>query len=301
MKKERYTFAIMPSSGQRMKSFSLSRSFLISIFVSLSIILALSLAFGSFALIRFCNKNKEKSVEAMKKYEALNKELREIREIYSDFRAIIADDLGIEAKESSSMGRGGPEMPELNETSDAGDVYSDDDSLEFSMDLPSVLKEAEALKTDLRELAAIAKNNVAKLAMTPSIWPVIADPEKPPWISSRFGKRRSPFTGAWEMHEGLDIPSCRGTPLIATADGVVEEVKYDRYLGNYVKIKHNDKFCTRYGHMERFADDIDEGETVKRGDIIGYMGRTGRSTGIHVHYEVWARGRRVNPRNYILN
>ena len=282
-----------------MKALSLSRTKLILLLVFLTTTIILSGVFGSLSVIRYCKKQKEAANKATLKYEALNKEVKDIRQIYSDFRAIIADDLGIEMKKSGKeVGKGGPETPV------SSFMPPDEEKRAYAIDqdLPSVLMEARTLQSDLKDLSAIARQNVKKLAMTPSIWPVIIEPGgKRPWISSGFGMRHSPFTGAWVMHEGIDIPDHRGTPLIATADGVVERVGRDRYLGKFVQIRHNDVFTTRYGHMDRIADGIRKGKKVKRRDIIGYMGRTGRATGYHVHYEVWVRGKRVNPINYILN
>jgi murein DD-endopeptidase MepM/ murein hydrolase activator NlpD len=103
------------------------------------------------------------------------------------------------------------------------------------------------------------------------------------------------------MHEGIDITAPLDTPLIATADGTIKAISKDRFLGNYIDICHNEKFSTRYGHLNEFAEGIEVGTEVKRGQVIGYMGRTGRSTGCHVHYEVMVHGRRVNPADYILN
>jgi murein DD-endopeptidase MepM/ murein hydrolase activator NlpD len=161
--------------------------------------------------------------------------------------------------------------------------------------------EAASLEHDFNTLAMTARDRIDDLSMIPSIWPIKVALGTHPWVSSRFGRRRSPFTGTWEMHEAIDITSPLDTPLIATADGTVEEVSQDRFLGKYIQISHNGKFSTRYGHMNSFAEGIEVGTKVKRGQVIGYMGRTGRSTGCHVHYEVMVYGRRVNPADYILN
>ena len=87
-----------------------------------------------------------------------------------------------------------------------------------------------------------------------------------------------------------------GTPILAGGDGVVQVAKYNGAYGNYVKIRHNSEFSTAYGHMKGFARGMKPGKRVKQGQVIGYVGSTGRSTGPHVHYEVVRNGRRVNPR-----
>jgi len=117
-------------------------------------------------------------------------------------------------------------------------------------------------------------------------------------MSSVFGNRNDPFTGAWTMHYGIDISTNMGNPIMATADGIVIKVQTDKYLGKNVTISHGNGFTTIYGHMSNFA--VKAGQKVKRRDIIGYIGQTGKAAGPHVHYEVMRDGRRVDPRNYLL-
>lgn len=130
----------------------------------------------------------------------------------------------------------------------------------------------------------------------PSILPVETDRL---FISSRFGWRVSPFTGRREFHKGMDISSRRGTPIIAPADGTVTETGKDRYIGNFIKMKHNETFATLYGHLLECK--VEPDQRVKRGEIIGLMGNTGLSTGHHLHYEVHQNEKPVNPNHYILN
>lgn len=115
-------------------------------------------------------------------------------------------------------------------------------------------------------------------------------------ISSPFGKRRHPIFKDLRIHWGTDYAAPMGTPILAGGDGVVQMAKYNGAYGNYVKIRHNSEFSTAYGHMKGFAKGIRPGVRVKQGQVIGYVGSTGRSTGPHVHYEVVQNGRRVNPR-----
>ncbi len=115
-------------------------------------------------------------------------------------------------------------------------------------------------------------------------------------ISSPFGKRRHPILKDIRIHWGVDYAAPSGTPVLAGGDGVVQVAKYNGAYGNYVKIRHNSEFATAYGHMKGFAKGIRPGVRVKQGQVIGYVGSTGRATGPHVHYEVVHNGRRVNPR-----
>ena len=131
------------------------------------------------------------------------------------------------------------------------------------------------------------------LASTPAVRPCQG------WTTSRFGYRKSPFTGRREFHKGLDIANRKDTPIITTADGVVAYSGPKGLLGNMVSIDHGHGMVTRFGHINKIL--VKRGQAVKRGDIIALMGNTGRSTGPHVHYEIHLNGIPVNPEKYILN
>lgn len=115
-------------------------------------------------------------------------------------------------------------------------------------------------------------------------------------ISSPFGRRYHPILRKHKIHWGVDYAAPRGSAIYAGGDGVVQAAKYYGSYGNYIKIRHNSEFSTAYGHMDSFAKGIRPGVRVKQGQLIGYVGSTGRSTGPHLHYEVIQNGRRVNPR-----
>jgi murein DD-endopeptidase MepM/ murein hydrolase activator NlpD len=115
-------------------------------------------------------------------------------------------------------------------------------------------------------------------------------------ISSKFSnKRLHPVTRVVKAHLGTDYAAPHGTPIIATADGVIEEAKFKIYNGNYVKIRHNGQFKTQYLHMSRIAAGMKPGRKVRQGDIIGYVGSTGLATGPHVCYRFWKEGKQVDP------
>ena len=122
---------------------------------------------------------------------------------------------------------------------------------------------------------------------TPSIWPVYG------WLSAGYGMRADPFTGERDFHPGLDISAEKGTPILATAAGRVEVAAPSGDYGNLVVVDHGYGLVTRYGHLSKFA--VWQGREVKRGDVIGYIGATGRATGPHLHYEVLANGKLINP------
>ncbi len=114
-------------------------------------------------------------------------------------------------------------------------------------------------------------------------------------ITSKFGMRRHPILGYSRMHQGIDFGAGTGTPILAAGDGVIEMAgRYGGY-GNWVKIKHAGGYATGYGHMSRYAKGIRPGVPVSQGQVIGYVGSTGASTGPHLHYEIFFKGGRVNP------
>lgn len=143
-----------------------------------------------------------------------------------------------------------------------------------------------------QDLLRVLRSNKNLLASVPSIWPANG------FITSSYGMRVSPFGRGGQLHKGLDISSRAGTPIIAPADGEVKMAALDGAYGNSVEIDHGGGIVTKYAHMQRFV--VQPGQWVKRGEVIGYVGSTGRSTGPHLHYEVRLNGAPVNPMRYIL-
>ena len=146
----------------------------------------------------------------------------------------------------------------------------------------------ESLESRLHDVRSSVEKRNALAAATPSIWPAHG------WLSSGVGRRRDPLNGAEnDFHPGLDIVGDRGEPGYATAEGEVKHAGYQGAYGNLIVLDHGFGLETRYGHLSRFK--VKQGDHVKRGDIIGTIGATGRATGSHLHYEVHANGRLLNP------
>jgi len=114
-------------------------------------------------------------------------------------------------------------------------------------------------------------------------------------ITSGFGMRMHPLLGFSKMHKGIDFGAPTGTPIYAAGSGTVVEIGKKGSFGNYIRIRHNGEYQTAYGHMSRFAKGLVKGEKVKQGQVIGYVGATGRATGPHLHYEIMVAGAQVNP------
>jgi murein DD-endopeptidase MepM/ murein hydrolase activator NlpD len=134
------------------------------------------------------------------------------------------------------------------------------------------------------------RNSLA--AATPSIWPAHG------WLSSSVGRRTDPINGGDDFHQGLDISADSGSPVYATADGTVVVAAREGAYGNLITIDHGYGLETRYGHLSKY--DVKAGVKIKRGQVIGRVGSTGRATGPHLHYEVRVNGRLLNPLQLLL-
>ena len=174
------------------------------------------------------------------------------------------------------------------------EISAQEDVLE-SMEV-ALKKQANAVDAEIK---AKEKALASQIANVPSekgfLWPLPGYTT----LSSLFAGRYHPITGKWQSHTGIDIPAPGGTPILAAKSGVVTtSIKKGSY-GNYVVISHSDGTSTLYAHMSKRA--VKEGQTVKQGQTIGYVGTTGSSTGNHLHYEVRVNGTRKNPTDYHKN
>lgn len=158
--------------------------------------------------------------------------------------------------------------------------------------LRELKKDSQLEEVIQQDLIVLMNESTQKLASIPSIIPTHG------FISSRFGARTSPFTGIRQVHKGLDIAAPIGTKIIAPADGRVLFAKLDGAYGLSVEVDHGNGIITRYAHMSKFH--VKAGDMIKRGDLIGNVGNTGRSTGAHLHYEVIINGVHTNPMAYII-
>jgi murein DD-endopeptidase MepM/ murein hydrolase activator NlpD len=138
----------------------------------------------------------------------------------------------------------------------------------------------ESVKGDVDKRAALA-------SATPTGWPAIG------WISAYFGQREDPFNGGQAFHTGLDISADMGTPVVATGDGRIISAEYHPQYGNLLVIDHGYGMTTRYGHLAGFA--VAPGAKVVKGQLVGYVGATGRATGPHLHYEILINGQAIDP------
>ncbi len=295
MKKDHLTFVIQPTCSVRsIASFTFHKRVIRWFFLCMILIVAFGVN-GSWEI--FKNKTLKQDIAVLQAslsqlphLENKIKKVRRNERMMRGFLGIEAGDEKVNIEER--LGMGGTDAEE------DGDMQSFDPlaELEALVDKRPLHMQAYSLREDLVELNSMLVQMTETLKARPTIVPV---KDREIWMTSPFGWRKSPFTGLRNFHSGIDISGRRGAPIIATADGVVKSADFDRLLGNYVRISHDERFQTTYGHMWKLT--VKKGDQVKRGQVIGLMGSTGRSTGYHVHYEVRDNGQKKNPYHFILN
>lgn len=262
---------------------------------------------GTFKYIenRSINRELAKIKRENKRLLELNNRIKiEIKEI-SEKEGIVREFLGMEQKDykKEEHGKGGP----LGEVDT--DIIGDNDN-KFQRQQKSIinwnlkpkeyplLTKSLMLKDSLQEIIDEISSRQQYFDCRPSIMPVKFSKC---YISSGFGYRKSPFTGLRQFHAGIDIVAPRGTSVIAPANGRVIYTKKEGSgsMGKMLKIRHSKEFVTLYGHLLGYA--VSLGDKVKRGQVIGYIGSTGLSTGYHLHYEIRKNKKKINPHNFILN
>jgi len=209
----------------------------------------------------------------------------------------VINDLGVRSQLDPAQARAMQKLPAVVKTRAAGGVnvpanvaVAEIAKAAFATpeDTFGVLRDLlQGLESRLRSVRSNVERREALASSTPSIWPAHG------WLTGTFGGRSDPFSGEPAFHQGLDISTEKGQPVFATADGTVETASYTGDYGNLIVIKHGFGLVTRYGHLSRY--NVKPGSQVKRGDVIGFVGATGRATGAHVHYEILANGQLINP------
>jgi len=251
-------------------SFCLSTFFSVQYFTSLSRTHELSKLKKENKALQQANEDFSKSVEH------LRNQLTSVEEKTRKL-AIIA---GVEALDAGSRGGVGG----VRQTADNNPYLDDVDQMNFR---------SRRLETDLSIVEDRLLKQAQILSSTPSIAPVRGI------LTDGFGGRSDPFTGEPGNHGGVDISSANGQAVRTPADGVVVKAQWENGYGNVVYVSHGYGYSTRYGHLSGY--NARPGQRVKRGDVVGFVGSTGRSTGPHLHYEVRVNNNPVNPLAYILN
>ena len=299
MAKRFYTVLILPDATSPARKLYVNKAILTAV----SSVTALSVLAFAFFVYQYVNLNvrmlemKQLRQEASDrnflagKVGQLEGELTRLRDLDRKLRVVAGLDAGED--QGTKLAQGGSET--LSQAALLEAVRKGTGRLGdwVGRDLEALGQEITSRERSFRQLKDLLEAKRSVLASTPTIWPVRGR------ITAGYGYRLSPFTGQREMHEGLDIAAPFGSPIMATADGIISFVRPLGSFGNVVFINHGHGLTTFYAHTSSFR--VKEGQSVKRGQIIAYVGSTGRSTGPHVHYEVQANGTTVNPLKYIID
>ncbi len=296
------TFLYLPEGSSEPRSLRVRRS----IAVALVITVLVALGVSGWMILHYSTRLKNAyQVELL---ETQNKQLRgemaslenELgilrRQVAQNFdfqkKARILANLDEVGEDVAEVGVGGP-AADVAQSIASLDPRTRDRLLGARDDIDKLLRQARLQKSDYESILAHLESANHEAHTTPSLKPVNVA-----FVSSRFGWRMDPITGRRTMHRGVDFSARLGTPVMATADGVVTFSGVWQTYGNVVEIGHGNGFVTRYCHLQRRL--VQKGQKVTRGDIIGKVGSTGRSTFSHLHYEIEQGGERVDPLRYVL-
>ncbi|MCD6170576.1 MAG: peptidoglycan DD-metalloendopeptidase family protein [Candidatus Latescibacteria bacterium] len=295
MRKKSFSLMVVPHDKSPIHSVTLSFPWILAS-IAISV---LSLSFFAYCTVGYYRKSIRTS--EMKRLRAENTRLlKRVKEIESNLAQLRTEmeklaeendelrtvmDLPQIDPDVRMMGIGGLLLGSGNTIlSSPAEAYAE----KVELDIDQLLRQAKLEKTSFEEIRKKFLAQRERLDHTPSIIPAAG------YLSSGFGWRKDPFTGRRAFHCGVDISGQHGTPVYATADGRVRKVQYlPRSFGKLVVVDHGYGYETVYAHLSRIT--VRRGQGVKRGEKIGEMGNTGRSTGTHLHYEVKVNGRPVNP------
>lgn len=286
----RFTILIIPEGSHRVRRFALKLSTLKWTAAGVAVSLLLGLGLTIFALRANYDRNEFERLrdEARVHQQEMGRLVAKLEDMRKELVVMAQNDAKVRVlakltkpKGDQIGGVGGPA---------AGDEPVDSLST-LQRQIDDLRREVDLRRVSQEELQGFLNDQRSLLGARPSGWPVKG------WVTSTFGVRRDPFDGQRRMHEGLDIATRTGTPVVATAAGIVREVGSEPGYGKLVVIDHGYGFVTAYGHNSRIL--VKVGQRVKRGDLISMAGNTGRSSGPHVHYEVRLNGVPVNPNKYL--
>jgi murein DD-endopeptidase MepM/ murein hydrolase activator NlpD len=285
----RFTILVIPEGSHRVRRFNFKRS---ALYAAASFLAVFALGISLLTFDYFRNELDRNELNRLKvQNRTQQKELHRLAATLDDMRqemiVLAQNDAKVRVlaqlakpKSDGLSGMGGPVEEGGSE------AYS---SLQREID---ELRQAIDLRRESQEeIQGFLNDQKSLLAAKPKGWPVRG------WITSNFGMRRSPFTGQRIMHEGLDIAASTGTPVHASADGIVIQAETVAGYGKLVVIDHGYGYKTYYAHSSRIF--VKVGQRVTRGERIAAVGSTGASTGPHLHYEVRLNGVPLNPRKYL--
>jgi len=198
--------------------------------------------------------------------------------------------VGADSEFQEAVGMGGPEV--MVDPSTSMDLFNNELNSYMKSDLAMLHRKAELVEERLSSVEESYKTKQDLLDAVPSLLPANG------WFASGFSYRTDPFSGQRTFHRGLDISCDRGTPVYAPASGVVTGRNRNGGFGKMLVLNHGNGIITKYAHLSKY--NVSKGQRVKKGDLVAYVGSTGRSTGPHLHYEVHKNGKLVNPMKFII-
>ena len=299
MARKTFSLIVVPHCARKFKTITLSQKALKSILV-ISAFCLVALVFFivdyftmnvTRAKYRNLVKENVEQKKLLSDYETSVMKLRDTVKNYESYTKKLSVMAGLKSPEVlEEMGIGGGPTAEFDaQAIPAAPQSTQNVSLR---DAKELTQKAEDIGKNLDVLTTYFETQAAKLAFTPTIWPTIG------WVSSPFTYRDDPFTGKRTFHYGIDIATNFGNPIVATADGIVLSLGNDKIGGRSVVLSHGGGITTHYLHLTKYL--VRAGQKVKRGDVIGLVGKSGKALGPHLHYEVRVNNSPKNPYDYIL-
>lgn len=290
MSAKRFSILVIPEGSHEVRRFTLrSKVFKGVLAASVLLLLGLSALIADYVMTNLDRNELERlQVENISQREELHRLAVRLEDLRQEMVVLAQNDAKVRVMAKLSA-------PKADAMAGVGGPASDGDaSQEFSaiqQRIDEVRRQIDLRRESQEEIQGILNDQRSLLAAKPSGWPVKG------WVTSSFGMRRDPFNGRRKMHEGYDIAARTGTPVIATADGIVSSVRTEAGYGKMVTIDHGYGYRTIYSHNSKHY--VKVGQRVRRGDRVAAVGNTGRSTGSHVHYEIRLNGVPVNPKKYL--
>lgn len=292
-----FTFLCIPGDGSHVAKKDIKKEHIKFAFTCFTCVFAgMICAIGVLAHFAYQNEEQKAQLREFQqtKY-AQEQTIKELRQMAEKNQKQLAALSKLEDQVRDQMEKSGAQLPPKSDaetyTGQGGGYYTGtiaESSIIYEQE-KNINRQAEAKKADLQNLLNAIENENYRREYTPSIWPTDGG-----YVSSSFGGRRNPFDGySRDWHPGIDIAVDYGTPVYASASGYVQQAGWYGGYGRYVRIGHDFGYVTAYGHMSSIA--VNAGQYVKKGDVIGYVGSSGFSTGPHLHYEVMMNGEQVDP------